>query len=350
MARRPVRRPTHERAAPRGEAADVQGTWSLRRWWNGVTKTILTVGALATAVAAVLSLWPEPDPENGARFLSVHTTPGVPFDEFRQRLTSGHAQGIGIQDRPREWAIARQVANQSADVQPPGSADPTDVPVPGSSQGEPSAPPATSPAPEPEGTAPPATATPAPTLTASKPARPTLNLANGVPADRIARFTKEVCAGVQIKEPDIDVPCKPASPAESVFPGVALDRRGDLVDPEVAVERVARLFNETRTSRSTSGRIDPLGVVVTVDFELVGLRGRPIELSWSMWQTGGNARLYGEWLNTNLAYRVEPTSDRDTASLDIWIPLPKAPGSYYVRPILIADGATIASVATDPFS
>jgi hypothetical protein len=348
MARRPARRPTRERAAPREEAADLQGAWSLRRWWNGVTKTILTAGALATAVAAVLSLWPKPDPENGARFLSVHTTPGVPFDEFRQRLTSGHAQGVGMVP---ERVIARHVANQSDDLQAP--ADPTDVPGPGLSQGEPSAPPATSPAPDPEGTPRPATATPAPTLTASTSAsqsRPSLNLANGVPADRIAQLTQDVCAGIQSKEPDIDVPCKPASPAESVFPGVALDRRGNLVDTDVAVERVARLFNETRTSRSTSGRIDPLGVVVTVDFELVGLRGRPIELSWSMWQTGGNARLYGEWLNTNLAYRVEPTSDRDTASLDIWIPLPKAPGSYYIRPILIADGATIASVATDPFS
>jgi hypothetical protein len=64
---------------------------------------------------------------------------------------------------------------------------------------------------------------------------------------------------------------------------------------------------------------------VTADLELAGLRGKPVLLSWSMWQQGGNKRLYGDWLNRNLAYRLEATTDRDT-TLDLWIRCRRHPG------------------------
>jgi hypothetical protein len=87
---------------------------------------------------------------------------------------------------------------------------------------------------------------------------------------------------------------------------------------------------------------------VTADLELAGLRGKPVLLSWSMWQQGGNKRLYGDWLNRNLAYRLEATTDRDT-TLDLWIPLPKAPGPYFVRVDLTAGRSTLASADSQPF-
>jgi hypothetical protein len=90
-------------------------------------------------------------------------------------------------------------------------------------------------------------------------------------------------------------------------------------------------------------------VVVTADLELAGLRGRPVLLSWSMWQKGGKVRLFGDWLNSNLAYRLEATSDRDTTSLDLWIPLPKSPGPYLVRVNLTAAQSPLASAESQPF-
>ena len=60
-------------------------------------------------------------------------------------------------------------------------------------------------------------------------------------------------------------------------------------------------------------------------------------------------RLHGKWLNRNLAYRMVPSSNRDTASLDLWIPLPKKRGSYFVRSTLTLDGVAIASADSDTF-
>src|SRR5437867_784933 len=102
-----------------------------------------------------------------------------------------------------------------------------------------------------------------------------------------------------------------------MLPALARGPNGEPVDSQVAVERIVKIFKETRTSPSTTGQREPVGVVVTVDLELTGLRGRPVLLSWSMWQHSGATRLHAEWLNTNLAYRIEATSDHETASLDL---------------------------------
>ncbi len=90
-------------------------------------------------------------------------------------------------------------------------------------------------------------------------------------------------------------------------------------------------------------------MVVTVDVELSGLKGRPVLLSWSMWQAGEGTRLYGEWLNTNLAYQLEATESHDTASVDFWIPLPKRHGQYFVRSYLAVPGQAATSADCDPF-
>jgi len=127
--------------------------------------------------------------------------------------------------------------------------------------------------------------------------------------------------------------------------GSALDLQGNPVSPDVAAERVVKVLKDARTTR----RKEPLGAVVSVDVELAGLRGKPVLLSWSMWQPTGEARLYGSWLNRNLAYRLKATTDRDTTTLDLWVPLPKPPGPYFIRIQLTADGAPRASTDSEPF-
>src|SRR5690242_18411922 len=72
-----------------------------RRWWGATTKAVLTAGALAGAIAAVLALWPSvralrpaPDPKDGAEFMSIDVTAGVPISEYRQRATLARALGL----------------------------------------------------------------------------------------------------------------------------------------------------------------------------------------------------------------------------------------------------------------
>lgn len=132
---------------------------------------------------------------------------------------------------------------------------------------------------------------------------------------------------------------------------------GEPVDPAVAAERVLQVLRDARTTAAPDPDAadndvadpEPLGVVVNADIELVGLRGKPVALSWSMWQTGGDVRLHGDWLNSNLAYRLEAVTDSDTVSIDLWVPLPRPPGPYFVQVDLTAEGARLHSAHSEPF-
>ncbi len=116
---------------------------------------------------------------------------------------------------------------------------------------------------------------------------------------------------------------------------------GEPVPPAVAAENVVKLLKDSRSiaaDETTPDRQEPLGVIISADVELSGLRGKEVLLNWSMWQAGGDVRLHGEWLNRNLAYRLQPTTHRDTTTVDLWIPLPRPPGPYLVRVEMTTDG------------
>jgi hypothetical protein len=55
-------------------------------------------------------------------------------------------------------------------------------------------------------------------------------------------------------------------------------------------------------------------------------------------------------LNERLAYRMEATSDHDTASVDFWIPLPKSRGPYFVRSRLAVGDSTLATTDSPSFN
>lgn len=94
---------------------------------------------------------------------------------------------------------------------------------------------------------------------------------------------------------------------------------------------------------------DAVGVVVTVNVDLGGLRGKPVLLSWSMWQTGSGKRIFGDWLNEHLAYELTADTDHDTTGGDFWIPLPKVKSSYFVRVWLTHNDVVLATINSPPF-
>jgi hypothetical protein len=134
------------------------------------------------------------------------------------------------------------------------------------------------------------------------------------------------------------------------LPLVTADVQGRALTEEQIVDRHVATFKKLRTGKAKGSRkAQPVGVVVNANVELGGLRGKPVHLSWSMWQKDGGGQLYGEWLNERLAYRIVATSDHDTAGVDYWIPLPKQKGPYFIRSRLTLDGTTLASADSDPF-
>src|SRR5215207_3220400 len=70
--------------APTGRAERSWHAWT-SGYWNRITKTTLTAGALAGAIAAIVSVLPssDPDPQDSARFAAVRLTPLVPLSEYR---------------------------------------------------------------------------------------------------------------------------------------------------------------------------------------------------------------------------------------------------------------------------
>jgi hypothetical protein len=52
-----------------------------------------------------------------------------------------------------------------------------------------------------------------------------------------------------------------------------------------------------------------------------------------------------------VAYRLTPGTDHDSASLDMWVPLPKAKGRYTIELIMAleSNGARLASYDTRAF-
>ena len=93
----------------------------------------------------------------------------------------------------------------------------------------------------------------------------------------------------------------------------------------------------------------PLGELVSVNLELVGLRGQPILLSWSIFQEGSQANLFGKWLSDFASYRLEATTNDDTGTLEMWIPLPKQHGPFFIHLSLTTDGVGLASADSGPF-
>ena len=70
----------------------------------------------------------------------------------------------------------------------------------------------------------------------------------------------------------------------------------------------------------------PLGELLSVDMELAGLQGQPMLLSWSIFQEGGQSHLSRNWLGNFAAYRLEATTNDDSGTLEMWIPIPSNPG------------------------
>ncbi|WP_132153062.1 hypothetical protein [Kribbella antiqua] len=130
----------------------------------------------------------------------------------------------------------------------------------------------------------------------------------------------------------------------------AIDAQGETVTPALAAKRVAAILKQTRTvRRHVDHKVEPLGVRVVVNIEILGMRGQPLLLSWSVLQRSGNVPLPDDWLSSIIGYRLQATSERDTGSVDFWVPLPKSPGVYFVSMTLTTAGTPLTSAESKDF-
>jgi hypothetical protein len=373
--RRPVRHPASRTAGSSGTSSI---EWA-RRWWTRITKTVLTLGALAGAIAAILSLWPSPDLADSARFSAVRVVSQVPLSEYRQRsatmvpqgqghsLGREHDRGTDIQvaglarasaDQPsspvRFFAMVRRLHLVPTTGSQTGPATDSSAPEPSSSDN------ATSPSTAPSSTeisstvssttdtsTPSTTGPPATSAVGDLSSSVMLNSSGTVNQRQFMKIAEEAEAEVPGLKSCVADPA--GCPVTYLIVSSALDPKGNPVPAAVAAKRVVTVFRDARSTGGAGPRAEPLGVVVSADLEVVGLRGKSVLLSWSMWQQGGHKRLFGNWLNRTLAFRLLPTTDDDTTSLDLWVPLPRSPGRYFVRVDLTEGQSPLASADSRPF-
>jgi len=99
----------------------------------------------------------------------------------------------------------------------------------------------------------------------------------------------------------------------------------------------------------TGGRWQPLGELVSVNLELAGLKGQTVVLSWSIYPENGSTSLPEKWVGNFVAYQLVATTDDDTGTVDMWIPLPRQQGPYFVRATLALGDTDLASMTSGPF-
>ena len=332
---------SYYRSASAQEPPAPESWW--RRWGGKLYQGIIAVGAIAAAIAAGIALRPARDVEDAAAITAV-ARPGVLLREYSQRFVPPHPQPVSI----------RRLANvePSPDVTDPGDGSDEETADPENSE------PATGEATITASTGPESPATsesavlvqpfphapakldssnllviPVPEKTGNRPLVP-----------HVLEQIDDLGRGLGL--PDADA----GTVASLMATSVLTDTRNTAGTPdETVAERAVELKHMRTVKIKGTKKRELVGVVVSVNMELSGLRGKEVMLSWSMWQDEGSRRLYDGWLNERLAYRLKPTTNHDTASLDFWIPLPKQKGSYTVRARLAVSDITLVTAETEHF-
>ena len=331
------------------------------RWWNRITKTILGAGALATAIAAVLALvlhlLPSHSQENVAR-ISVQGLSPVSLSQYLQRSAASQTQAA---DDPKNHRLSLVVAVIGQTSAPSQAVNTSNVsPSPSVTAPSPS-PSVTTPMISSSGIASSTTTTsPSSTISPSGTAAPIggpagssgiVSLAPpGMSSQGACSSARQVIADVREKMPRVFLP-------QVICPELVIvttvNSHDKPVSSAAAASSIIGILSQTRTASGPSGapkaQQDPLGEQVNVNLELVGLRGQPVLLSWSIFQAGSHTNLFGKWLGDFVADRLEATTNDDTGTLAMWIPLPKLPGPFFIHLILTTDGASLASADSSPF-
>jgi hypothetical protein len=368
-----------------------------RRWRARVNSWVLAAGALATAVTAVLTLYNTRDAQETAAFTAVTATGGVPFGEYRQRwrapqpaaqslhelrlvavtpplpgpptaptgagvFTGGTTSGPSTVGPSTVGPSTSEPSTSEQATGGPGTSDPSEASASGSAPGEAPGEAGTSgqqPKPEPVKALQRTLLPPLFDRVAGAVAPPLLGFLAPSPP-----LNPGTTAYIQVvPHPGDAGPCPggmshgvcyylDVAHPEALPPGGGQHGSGTAGDATRAATAARkselRGLRTVKVSGKGPATREAVGVVVSVDVDLGGLRGKPVLLSWQMWQVGTGKRLFGDWLNEHLAYELTADTDHDTTGGDFWIPLPAAKGTYFIRAWLTQNDVPLATIDSPP--
>lgn len=287
-------------------------------WYMRVKTLVITAGALAAAILAVLQLGqmlaPQPGPTKGPDPIDSASIASVEQLGLTRLGDFGEEIGTDVY-LPLPDAAGTQGNNARLVVQRPDDDDTPPTKKPQERAPVPDPTPSLTPTSTPTSTP---TPTPTPTWVARMPA----------PEDFLRQVADQPVWGDYAPE-------TPKKIARIVHTGTTTEE-GNPIPPAQAAKEILEALEDVELADTPAG-MDAIGWTVAVGLDIRGLAQQPLLLTWSLDGPG----VSDEWKVENFAYRIIATGDRDTGSVKIWVPDLKGPGPYSVNVELIhaSDGA-----------
>jgi len=285
---------------------------------------VITVGAIATSIAAVAALIPRQEPVV-VRITSLTVSPSlVPLADFRQVGGNFAASTHGHRVTLRPVAALTSAALGGAIVAGPTPTDPTSTTTDGTDGTEPTTTPT-----DPASTTP---STPT-SATTAEPGR--ASEAPAVPRTYLRKVLRRV--GAQYR---VDPQAESDGPMTLFVRANSRGSEGRRLPANAATERALGVLSHVRSRPvGNGGKRDSLGVVVRVNVDLTHGEGRTVGISWEIIDAtdGEPQSLSKAWLREFAALELHADDDPDSAFFKLWVPLPKKPGDYMISVIARAD-------------
>ena len=290
----------------------------LRRWFSALSKgakllvgAVVAAGAVASAIGAILALWP-PTPEILADLTHVSVDPPSTIGEWESRYEA--AETASAPSGATVSRLATHVLIQTDGETTPG---------------------ATTTAPTTTGTT---TTAPTTTGTTTTTGEVDEDIVEQPPLSDEQR--EKLNGGLQLAledpdaaQTDVGGACEAdlSQPACGLSSTVSylLARHSDVTQLTVK-EQILKLFHDLRTRPPAPEEGQPLGVVVNFNVSLTGFSGSTVDIRWSLFGPGsGNTP--GDWATGQTVLEVAAEAEKDTASDEFWVPLPRETGPYSLR-------------------
>lgn len=102
--------------------------------------------------------------------------------------------------------------------------------------------------------------------------------------------------------------------------------------PEAIQRRIVSIFRQTRTGEpDQAGKRPLMGVDVNFRISMTGFEGRSAVVHWSLHHVDGAGGAVPEAWFDRRVLEVEAEADKDMASPEFWVPLPRHEGPFVVR-------------------
>jgi hypothetical protein len=103
----------------------------------------------------------------------------------------------------------------------------------------------------------------------------------------------------------------------------------DSPNAATAAAAVAELFRDSR-AEIVGRKLYPIGVAVGYSLKLDGWAHRRATLRWSLWSEGDNQALPRPWWRNITVAQITPARSSETLNGEFWVPIPPKRGDYFV--------------------